>query len=67
MAIDYLIFLNDTYTKASKVIVLTLIHARHLSRLAAHQRSTCQFAAFPDTFNDLGSHINIEFSSRVVV
>ena len=51
-AVDQLRSLGHTYGKSGQVVIVVLVHARHLGRLAADQRAPALPAAIRDPFDD---------------
>ena len=66
-AIDDGVFLHNADTEARQVVVTAVVHARHLGRFAAHQRTTGESTTLDDARDHAFGYIDVEFARRIVV
>ena len=66
-AVDDAILLDEPDTETREVVVVALVHARHLGRLAADERATRLQAAFHDALDDALRDVDLQAPGRVVV
>src|SRR5262245_35322122 len=64
---QYCVALNGADRETGEVIVLALIDARHLRRLAADQGASRLAAAMADAFNDGGRGLRLKFPASVII
>ena len=59
--------LDDAHAEAGEVVVVAVVHARHLGRLAADQRAARQLAAVGDAADDGLGDVDAQLAAREVV
>ena len=64
---EHVVSLDDTDGKSGQIIVAWLVHAGHLRRLTADQRTIGGAAAIGDAGDDRPRHLAIETRSREVI